>query len=250
MGSFLGGLLLPVGAAAWGWRGAVAAAAVVPLILLVVAAASVPSDPPTSSADRRDGDGPLPPIIRRLAVYGFLLGAGGTAVFTYLPLYAREALGFSGGLAGGAVALLGAAGITGRIVWGRVAEHRLGSKRVLTILASLAVAAALLLAAGPVFGGTVVWLAALLTGASASAWNAVGMLAIIQTVPTAMTGRGSGAVLFGFLAGLGLGAPAFGWSVDRLGVYTPGWLAVAGLFAAGWLVMVRSPPGLPTVDHS
>lgn len=250
MGSFVGGLLLPVGAAAWGWRGAVAAAAFVPLVLLAIAAGTISPDPPTAAADHADGGGPLPPIIRRLAVYGFLLGAGGTAVFTYLPLYAREALGFSGEAAGVAVALLGAAGITGRIVWGRVAEKRLGSKRVLSTLASLAVSAALLLAAGPVLGGAVVWLAALLTGASASAWNAVGMLAIIQTVPAAMTGRGSGVVLFGFLAGLGLGAPAFGWSVDRLGVYTPGWMVVAALFALGWIVVVRAPAGLPTVDHS
>lgn len=246
MGSFLGGLFLPVGAAAWGWRWAVAIAGLVPILFLVLAAATVPVDPPETGVGGDGGDGPLPPIIRRLAVYGFLLGAGGTAIFTYLPLYAREALGFSGTEAGAAVALLGATGIAGRIVWGRVAERRLGSTRVLTILAVLAVAAALVLAAGPVAGGGVVWLAALLTGASASAWNAVGMLAIIQTVPAAMTGRGSGAVLFGFLAGLGLGAPAFGWSVDVLGHYTPGWLVVAGLFAAGWWVIVRSPEEVVT----
>ncbi len=249
MGSFLGGLFLPVGATAWGWRWAVAVAGFVPVLFLLLAAATVPADPPVVTAGGDGSGGPLPPIIRRLAVYGFLLGAGGTAIFTYLPLYAREALGFSGAEAGAAVAVLGAAGIAGRILWGRVAEHRLGSKRVLTILAVLAVAAGLVLAAGPMVGGAAVWVAALLTGASASAWNAVGMLAIIQTVPAAMTGRGSGVVLFGFLAGLGLGAPAFGWSVDVLGRYTPGWLVVAGLFAAGWWVIVRAPEGLPTAGR-
>ena len=41
----------------------------------------------------------------------------------------------------------------------------------------------------------------------------------------------------GFLTGLGLGAPPVGLSVDRLGVYTPGWLAITVLFGFGFWVM-------------
>jgi hypothetical protein len=89
-----------------------------------------------------------------------------------------------------------------------------------------------------------------LTGASASSWNTVGMLAIIQNVPASRAGRGSGIVLLGFLAGLATGAPLFGWSVDVLGTYTPGWLVVGGVFAAGlgviWPLVPRSSAGRST----
>jgi hypothetical protein len=67
------------------------------------------------------------------------------------------------------------------------------------------------------------------------------MLAVIFLVPAASAGRASGIVLFGFLAGLGLGAPAFGWSVDTLGTYLPGWLAAVTLFIGGWLVAMSLP---------
>jgi MFS family permease len=57
--------------------------------------------------------------------------------------------------------------------------------------------------------------------------------------PKESVGRGTGVVLFGFLAGIGLGAPLMGFSVDRFGVYTPGWVVVALLFALGAVVAGR-----------
>ncbi|HSM43636.1 MAG TPA: hypothetical protein VK969_01325, partial [Acidimicrobiia bacterium] len=50
-------------------------------------------------------------------------------------------------------------------------------------------------------------------------------------------GRASGVVLLGFLSGLGIGAPIFGYSIDRLGTYVPGWTAVAAVFLLGLVVM-------------
>ena len=101
--------------------------------------------------------------------------------------------------------------------------------RSLQIIAVLSALAALgMIAARSVPG--LVWLAAALAGLSASSWNAVGMLAVIGAVPTRLAGRGSGIVLLGFLMGLGIGAPTFGYSVDRLGTYTPGWIGIAVVF--------------------
>ena len=84
-----------------------------------------------------------------------------------------------------------------------------------------------------------IWPAAVVTGLTASAWNAVGRLAIIQSVPSTLAGRGSGVVLLGFLLGLGVGSPAMGWSVDTLGSYQPGWAAIGVLFVAGWFTLRR-----------
>lgn len=248
MGTFLGGLLLPLGAAAFGWRGAVAAFAVVPGLAAVGALLTAPHDPPPLETSGESPPASIPSSIRRLAIYGFLLGAGGTTIFTYLPLFAREALGLSAGAAGAAVALTGFVGIAARIAWGRAAEIRLGSGRSLRWIGWLAALAGALLALAPAVPA-LVWPAAVITGLSASSWNSVGMLAIIQTVPPVLAGRASGTVLLGFLSGLGLGAPAFGWSVDVLGTYTPGWIVVIGLFVTGALVISASATASATASH-
>jgi predicted MFS family arabinose efflux permease len=109
-----------------------------------------------------------------------------------------------------------------------------GSLLALRIIAVLSAVAASLLIASTVVA-PLVWLAAVVTGLSASSWNAVGMLAVISTLPTSSAGRGSGVVLLGFLFGLAVGAPAFGYSVDRLGSYIPGWIGIGVVFLAALL---------------
>lgn len=234
VGVFVGGAALPVIAEATDWRVAVIVFAAGAFAVAGVAAATLPSDPPAPQEGEAvaRSDGSLPPLVRRVTLYGFLLGAGGSAIFTYLPLYAEEGLGFTDQAAGWAVSVMGLVGIGARIGWGRAAEHRFGAFTSLRAMAVIAVAAALLLLAAGTGAAWIVWIAAIVTGLSASAWNAVGMLAIIQGLPASDTGRASGQVMFGFLAGLGLGAPAFGWSVDLTGSYVLGWSAAAVVFAA------------------
>lgn len=235
-GTFLGGLLLPVITLSLGWRWAVAVFGLAGLAGGVWAIVSLPRDVAVETDSGSEGTGErMPPVIRSLAVYGFLLGFAGTAIFTYLPLYAEEALGYSASVAGYVVAFVGSVGVAGRIGWGRLSERRLGAMRSLQIISVLSAVSALLLVAADTVPW-VVWVAALTTGLSASSWNAVGMLAIIQAVPTRRAGRGSGVVLAGFLLGLGLGAPSFGYSVDRLETYVPGWLAIAVVFLAALTV--------------
>lgn len=232
-GTFLGGLILPAITVALGWRWAVGAFAAAFVLGGVLALATLPDDPVDEAADLGEG-GRLPPIIWKLAVYGFLLGAAGTAIFTYLPLFAEESLGFSKQAAGFTVAFTGFVGVIGRIGWGRIAELRLGSLRSLRIIAVLsAVSAALLV--GSTALAPLVWVAAVAAGLSASSWNAVGMLAVITALPTATAGRGSGVVLLGFLLGLAVGAPAFGFSVDRLESYVPGWIGIGVVFLSALL---------------
>ncbi len=183
--------------------------------------------------------GPMPRLIYRLSIYGFMMGIGMSVLLTYLPLFSEEVLGMTAEAGGLAVAVTGLVGIGARLAWARLAEGRLGSVPSLRILAILAVATGLVMVFAEQLGPWSVWVAAALTGLSGSAWNAVGMLAIIQVVPTSQAGRGSGVVLFGFLGGLAAGAPLVGWSVDTLGTYTPGWVAITVLFAVGFWVMRR-----------
>ncbi len=255
---FFGGWLLPVFTGWWGWRWAVLAFAAVPLAVgIFYMGKGAAADPARAvggddeAIRRRDtagtSAGRLPRLVYRLAIYGFLLGAGGVAVVVYLPLYAEEVLGMSRGQAGLVLAVTGPVGILARIGWARVAEGRLGMVRSLKIIAFLGVISGVAFAFGNLLGTWAIWLAAVLIGLSVFAWTSVGMLSVIQILPASLAGRGSGAVFFGFMSGFGVGAPLFGWSVDVLGVYTPGWLAVAALFLVGFWVMytIRGDRGLP-----
>ena len=233
--SALGGVLLPPVTIFAGWRWAVGLFAVIAtaggLLSLLV-----PPDPVSHIEPSKGDRTPVDPYILRVAGYGFILGAAGTAIFTFLPLYAEESLGLGPASAGLAVAVTGVAGVVGRILWGRFAEVRFGTWRSLEYIAVLAAAAAAVLFAAQAVTW-LVWVAAVLTGFSASAWNSVGMLAVIETSTPAQAGRASGVVLFGFLAGLGLGAPAFGYAVDASGTYGPGWTAVGFAFLLALVVM-------------
>ena len=153
----------------------------------------------------------------------------------------------SRGRAGLVLAITGPIGILARIGWGRIAEGRLGMVRSLMMIASLGVISGVFLAFGEDLGTWVIWVAAVVAGFSVFAWTSVGMLAVIEILPPDLAGTGSGRVYFGFICGFGFGAPLFGWSVDALGVYTPGWLGITALFAAGfWVMFTVRGDGTPT----
>lgn len=153
--------------------------------------------------------------------------------------------------AGSLIALVGLIGIGARILWPRASERTIGHGRTLRLLAGLTTVTALLLAL-PAMGFVDSWVlvpAALLLGGGAVAWNAVGMLAVMEFSPEGMVGKGTGLVLFGFLFGLAVGAPLLGWSVDFWGTYAPGWIATAALLGASGLIAFKIPPG-STIDAS
>ena len=243
---FVGGWLLPVFTNWWGWRWAVIAFASVPLAVGILSMQKGAASDPRSGSDRvkaaeRERDEAsgtrLPGLVHRLALYGFLMGIGVVVVIVYLPLYAGEVLGMSAEAAGLVLAVTGPVGIVARLGWARVAEGRLGKVRSLMIIALLGAAAGLALAFADVMGTWVIWGVALLIGLGILCWTSVGMLAVIEVLPSALAGRGSGAVFFGFSCGIGVGAPLFGWSVDTLGLYTPGWLAITSLFVVAFWVL-------------
>jgi predicted MFS family arabinose efflux permease len=234
VGVFLGGALLPLGTAVIGWRQTLLLAAAVPLVGLLVALRVVPADLPDDHVHAAGGRGGAAPsgFLLRLAAYGFLLGSGWSAVFTYLPDYAQQALGWSAAASGLLVSAAGICGIVGRIGWSRVAERRLGSPTALLVVAVIGIGAVGLVALASTLPA-VLWLGAAMLGASSGSWNAVGMLAIIERLPPRAAGAASGIVMFGFLVGLGVGAPAFGWSVDVTGAYAVGLAAAATVHVGG-----------------
>jgi predicted MFS family arabinose efflux permease len=229
------GLTLPSLAIAFGWRIAMLIVAVGPALAALVAWWMIPS---TSHhrARRQTGSGPLPHSIRWLAAYGGVFGFAGAVTF-FVPLFAEESLGFDPRVAGAAATAAGVVAFGARIVWARYAEVRRDYAGPLTTMAVLGMVAAVMFALAPTASWTL-WVAVALTGASTSAWNSVGMLAVIDE-PDASTGRASGVVLLGFLAGLGLGPPVYGLIVDETGSYALVWVLSLAAAAAALLIALR-----------
>jgi nitrate/nitrite transporter NarK len=245
VGAFLAGALLAPLAVAVGWRVALGWSAVVPFLAVLVGVLVIPSDrrsPHVGRGRPEDADtgriGQLPIGVRWLALYAFLMGSGVSAVNAYLPLYLVETGGASPAVAGAVVALIGFTGIISRVLWGWGSERLRGFALPLIALGAGAVVAVGLILAVQVVGMPAAWAAALLFGATAVTWNAVGMLAVLAVSGPRFAGLASGFVLTGFYIGF-VGSPlVFGLMVDRLGGYGLAWLMIAAAFVVATLVVV------------
>ncbi|MEU9703350.1 MFS transporter [Streptomyces sp. NPDC047981] len=248
LGAFAAGLPLAALAGGVGWRGAVWTAAGTALLTGLWAWRALPTDPPPQApaqaqaqaqaqapaASPSQAPGGRPSFvprgpIARLALYSLFLGCGIASVNTYLALFGTRALGLGPTAAGALVAVLGVAGIAGRIGWSRAA--RPGRAEWLPgLLAAGAVGAALLLAAAQAVGPAA-WLGAAAVGVFAVAGNAVSMVLVLQRAAPGRAGRDSALVAAGFFAGFAVGPPLFGLLAET-GRYGTGWLLVAAEFAA------------------
>lgn len=244
---FIAGASLPTLADSFGWRGAMwiytgvfLVLALLPLRLPAHVASTEahtehrPTEQPHGTYDAR--------AVWLLALYAALMGTVGGAIARFLALFAEEEVGFSEATAGWVVALSGLAGIVARIAAGRLAERRFSPLPMLAVLATIGAGVAALLSATLTVGGWILWPIAVLFAVGHGAWNAVAMLAIVVGVPRADAGRASGAVMFGFLGGLAVGAPIAGQVIDATNSYQPVWIggAVISLIAAAVAYYARS----------
>ena len=243
-GIFLGGLLLPLFAVWWNWRVAVLVFLAMPIggLLGMIGRKDTERDRPRTTVLT---EGKLPTSINWIAAYGLVSGLATSAMIAFLPLFAEEDQLWSETMAGTILAAVGFTGIFSRIVWSRWAERSLGHGRTLRILAWMTTLTSVLLALASLgaFPSWVLVPAAFLFGAGAMAWNAVGMVAVMEIAPTHLVGKGTGVVLFGFLFGHAIGPPMMGWSVDTFGTYTLGWLATGVLMATSAVLAFRIPDG-------
>ncbi|MEV8628032.1 MFS transporter [Streptomyces sp. NBC_01268] len=233
VGAFAAGLPLASAAGALGWRGAVWAAAAVALLAAVWAWHTVPphmSPAPTTPGGPTAGDRRT---VGWLAAFSVFLGAGIASVNTYLALFGAGRLGMGPAVAGALVAVLGVAGIAGRVGWSRAAAP--GRAPWLPGgLAAGAVAAAALLALAE-HAPPLVWAGAVAVGVFAVAGNAVSMVLVLQRSAPGRAGQDSALVAAGFFTGFAVGPPLFG-TLAAGGRYDQGWLLVAAEFGAAGAV--------------
>lgn len=239
IGAFVSGFL-PAASTVIGWRGVMFACAATSLAGTALAAPGFRQRRPRRP--RRDRAGSAGTgrdrISPWLAPYAVLMGIGGAAVSTYLPLYAYEEGGFSASRAGLLAAVIGLIGIVARILWARLSERVDAAAGPLAIIGVGSVVSLGLFLLVLVDLAPALWLGALLFGASGAAWNSVGMLAIIRGSDVRAAGRVSGRVLAGFYFGLVIGPVPFGFAVDQTGSYVGGWAAVAAIYLASVVLAV------------
>ncbi|MGY5075839.1 MFS transporter [Streptomyces nigrescens] len=234
-GAFVAGLPLSLLAAGVGWRGAVWAAAATAALAALWAARILPADRPSATAGP-PGASSSPRETRRLAAFSLLLGCGIASVNTYLALFGSQRLGMTPTTAAALVAVLGVAGIGGRVGWSRAAGRPGWAEALPALLAAGAVGAALLLAVA-LRAQPLVWPAAVAVGSFAVSANAVSMVLVLRKAAPGRAGKDSALVSAGFFAGFAVGPPLFGALVSAAG-YGPGWLLVAAEFAAASAVAV------------
>ncbi|MFF0430994.1 MFS transporter [Streptomyces sp. NPDC004327] len=235
LGAFAAGLPLAAAAGPLGWRGAVWVASAAALGAALWAWRALPADPPAKAGPALRApaapDGPVP----WLAGFSLFLGAGIASVNTYLALFGARRLGMGPTVAGALVAVLGLAGIAGRVGWSRAATP--GRAPWLPgLLAGGAVGAAALLVLA-VRVEPLVWPAAVAVGVFAVSGNAVSMVLVLQRSAPGRAGQDSALVAAGFFAGFAVGPPLFGLLAER-GRYGEGWALVAGEFAVAGAVAV------------
>lgn len=201
--------------------------------------ASQPGTSPASQPGTSPASGPRSSLVPRgaiawLTVFSLLLGCGIASVNTYLALYGAQRLGLGPTAAGALVAVLGIAGVAGRVGWSKVAGQPGRAVWLPGGLAAGSVGAALLLA-GATFVHPLAWVAAVAVGVFAVAANAVSMVLVMQRAAAGRAGADSALVSAGFFAGFAVGPPLFGLLAES-GYYGPGWLLVAGEFAGACAV--------------
>ena len=236
-GAALSGLALPALAVLLGWRPSLLVCAAVTAALAVLAWVVRPPAHRGHRAVTREPVRWAGSQVRWLVVYAFLMGAGVAVANTYVVLFAHEGLELSEAWAGRTLGVLGAASVVARILWARRAERTANPSRALTQIAGIAAVSSGLFWLAPAMGGqAALWTAVLLVGASAAAWNSVGMLAVIDGNDGATMGRASGNVLAGFFAGNVVSPAAVGALVDRTGSYEPAWAVTVAIFVAAGVV--------------
>jgi MFS family permease len=174
----------------------------------------------------------LLPISCATAVY--LVGQ--MSLITYVPLYLKDAMGFSAYWASQALALTQAGAMIGRVGWGVASDRFFGGRRKI-VLVIIGVLSALLITAlsfvsrqAPLF----LLLAILfLVGICLVGYQGVSYALIGEIAGKERTGAALGLMITINAACATFGTPMFGYIVDRTGSYSIAWQALAGILALG-----------------
>jgi len=250
-GVALAGAGLPGLALAFGWRATFIAVAAIGIVIAAVAQTTRPRlDADRSPETRVSLGGVLAPLrlvlgnrgLAELALTGFAYAATQMCLLSFLVVYLSEEMGFSLVAAGFALTVANLGGITGRIVWGAVADRFIRPKVMLGLI-GVATGVCGYLTAGFGAGWPTAALLAVcaLFGATAIGWNGVQLAQVARLAPVGHAGAVTGAAGFVTFAGVVIGPPAFALLAGLTGSYRAGFMAFGSLsmICGLWLLHKR-----------
>ena len=250
-GGVVAAILAPSLVLVIGWRGALAALGVINFIFGFIFSAlwREPSERTAASAETEvaaESQGPLQvwklvPISCGTAIY--LVGQ--MSLITYIPLYLKDAMGFSAYWASQTLALTQGGAMIGRVGWGVVSDRIFGGRRKIVLILIGALSAILITALSFMTRQSplaLVLLILFLAGLCLVGYQGVSYALIGEVAGKAKTGRALGMMIMINSACATLGTPVFGYIVDRTGSYAFAWQILAGMLAVGIL-------GLATLLH-
>ncbi len=237
---FLAGAGMPLLADWFTWQSGLVGIGITCIVAGIIAVLVLGPDPEKPRSQRPTqplevASAKLPPFVYQVSLYAFLVGLAAGGVGRFLPLFANEKLGLSVAVAGWIVAFQGIVGIVARLMWGRAAEARVPLRGSLFAMALGGTAALGALLVAESIGAWILIPAVIVQAFTLSAWNVVANLAMIKSVPSALSGRATGIMMLAFLAGLTISSPSVGWVVDRTDSYRVAWtgLVILCLLGAG-----------------
>ncbi|MDE1904626.1 MAG: MFS transporter [Alphaproteobacteria bacterium] len=240
LGGALAGLVVPPLAIPFGWRGAALAVAAVSALLAIVCeplhkSLDDDADPKAAGGSHIVAAVNMvlgEPVLRRLALASLSYSAMQLCVSAFVVNFLTERAGMALVAAGVVMAVLQAAGIVGRVLWGWTADRLLSARRALSLLGlTIGAAGAVLALIGPGWPFALVLAVAAALGAVALGWNGVFLAEVARLAPAGSAGMATGGALALTFVGALLGPPLFGAIIDMTGSYRVAFFVVAAAAA-------------------
>ena len=248
LGGALAGLLTPALALAFGWQAALAAIA--PPALALALAMEGPR--PRWDAARARGAGMASQIaqgmqvvlrdarLRALSLTALCYAAVQLSLMGFIVTFAVTELGFGAVLAGVLLAVIQGAGALGRLGWGWLADRLRRNAQILVGVGGLSAAGCIGFALiGPDTPGAVVFVLAVLFGASAIGWNGVFLAEVARLSPPPLIGAITGVTGMVTFAGVVVGPASFAALHGLLGSFAAAYLCLTIVALAGAALVLR-----------
>jgi ACS family hexuronate transporter-like MFS transporter len=239
-----------------GWRGALAVLGIINFLFGFLFS-FLWRDPPEESMTSASGGGQSPfrkgdfPLEdkARLNIWSFIPVSCGTAIYlvgqmsliTYVPLYLKDAMGFSPHWASQALALTQGGAMLGRIGWGIASDRVFGGRRKVVLVLIGGFSAVLIMVLSFMTAQSSLYLLLpilFLSGVCLVGYQGVSYALIGEMAGKARTGAALGMMITINAGCATLGTPVFGYIVDRTGSYSSAWQVLAATLALGILGLV------------
>jgi MFS family permease len=225
LGGVLAGILLPPLSVPHGWRIATVLIALVGILIAIGLSVLRRRDLAVAAAERREALAGIRlvvsvPLLRRMILPSISFAIIQLCLGTFLVSFLTLKVGFDLAVAGAVLASAQGAGIVGRLLWGWMADRLLNSWKVLPLVGIIMSAATFVVASFlPIWPHFLVFLVAVVQGATAIGWNGVYLAEVARLAPAGQAGAVTGGALSLTIFGSMLGPPFFTFIVELSGSY-------------------------------